>query len=179
MTNSRETSTARASGDSSLKVAILTDRPAELPNLLAGLRSYAPRESLDIRVWVSAERFRAPSGTQLPYRSMARLEAQHITAERVAVAAAEAQESLPQWPGESPLEVEIVLDVTGPELTSRLALQDVHLLVCQAESRLAGIGAQAALEAACSLLLLPVPGLHHRPSHSGWRWAGGLLRVHG
>jgi hypothetical protein len=141
------------------RVAVLTDKPDRLPKLGEALRDFAPSEVRQVLVWLTVERFCAPSGTHPPYRSMARLEARNITIERAAKAQAEASEAMRLWRDfDWQTDVEPVFDVSADVLAHRLLDEEIDLLVTTEAERSAALAVKGSEKAACALLLVPVAG---------------------
>jgi hypothetical protein len=172
-TTSRDASTTQH-----LNVALLADRPAEVQSMVEALEDYASPEPRQIQVWLSIERFRAPSGIHPPYRSLARTEARNITAGRIAEAEASAKEALQRTEVRT-AQIESLLDTDSAAVALLLQDEQIDLLVCQVGTKAAIIGGQAAARAACSLLLVPRSASADGQVGFGAHSIGRLIRAHG
>ena len=138
------------------KFALLIERPERLTALGLTLRQTGSSDLGEVFLWLNVERFRAPSSTPLPYRSLARTEARNITAGRVAQGEAEALEATRSWGSEGwQTRIESFIDATPEELAFRLRHEGIDLLVSEDRSRSPGLASRAAALANCPLLLVP------------------------
>jgi hypothetical protein len=159
------------------RVALLVEQPAQVAELGAPLRQLALQGVREVYVWLCVERFKAPSGTHPPYRSLARQEAREITAQRVAGAEASAALSVPSLSGPGrETRVESVLDPTPEAIAARLLASKVDLLISAGESG-SGLGVKAASLAGCALLIVNEDASGHPLRPEGTTRAGRLLRA--
>jgi hypothetical protein len=120
------------------------------------LRQFASESVREVAVWPTVERFRAPSSTHPPYRSLARHEARSITSDRAAAAVAKTEESVQSWHGFAwQTTVEVLVDVSSEALAQRLTQLGIDLLVVAEGERSTASAVRASERAACPALLVP------------------------
>jgi hypothetical protein len=158
-------------------VAVLTDRPAHLAQLGAALRRFAASDIESMRVWVNVERFRAPSSTPVPYRTLARIEARNITAERLAAAEASATEAAGSWSTSAVVRIEAIAGADAEAIVERMTRCEVDLLACDAASGVVGLAERVAALTGRPVLLISDDEPRLSPAQHRTNAAARLLRA--
>ena len=137
------------------RAALFTSQPARLPGLVASLRQFASGDGRQVFVWANAERFRAPPGLHPPYHALARVEARNLTGSRVAEAESATAGAIAELTAEGwQVTSEVLLDATPADILSRLAANQIDLLVTESAS-FGGQAGRLNSKSGCALLLVP------------------------